>query len=134
MPRLQHLVVEDFKTAASPASALQALGQLSQLRVLKVLHWVSSSDPHEHTSLLHAAPVGGLSALTASSQLQRLHVSCLAQHSTYGSALPDGAAAHMFPQGKLLPQLWSLHLGPEKADCMTEGCITGPDLECIAHS
>jgi hypothetical protein len=130
MPHLQQLVLEDCSTAESAASALAALGHLSQLQVLKLLHWVKFE--RGEPSLLHAAPVAGLSALTASTKLQQLHVNCRAMHGRCGSAFPDGAVAHMFPSGRVLEQLVVLHLGPEKAFIGFDGFLSGEDLDCIA--
>lgn len=132
MPHLQQLVLEDCSTAESAASALAALGHLSQLQVLKLLHWVKFA--RGEPSLLHAAPVASLSALTASTKLQQLHVNCRARHGRCGSAFPDGAVAHMFPSGRVLEQLVVLHLGPEKGFTGFDGFLSGEDLECIAAS
>jgi hypothetical protein len=133
MPRLQELVLQDCTTETPAASALAAIGQLTQLRVLEVVHFNKANN---HTSLLHDAPISAMSALTTSSQLQRLHVNCMKYSS--GSAVPDGAILHMFWPGHL-QQLVYLRMGPEKASvgdrCRGSGTCTGivheEDLECI---
>jgi hypothetical protein len=138
MPHLQQLVLEDCRSAAPAASALEGIGQLSQLRVLKLLHWTTAQNDGSHMqqSLLHEAPVGRLSALIASSHLQRLHISCVDRHNSFRSPLPEGFVAHMFPQGRLLAQLVSLQLGPEHECTISHktSCILGEDLQHIALS
>jgi hypothetical protein len=133
MPHLQELVLQDCTTETPAASALAAIGQLTQLRVLEVVHFNKANN---YASLLHDAPISAMSALTASSQLQRLHVNCMKYSS--GSAVPDGAILHMFWPGHL-QQLVYLRMGPEKAlvedRCRGSGTCTGivheEDLECI---
>jgi hypothetical protein len=138
MPHLQQLMLEGCNTEATASSVLTAIGKLTQLRVLAVAQQEATKDSYH--SLLHDAPLSAMSALTASSQLQRLHVDCLVGGN--GSTLPGGAVAHMFQPDRLLQQLLHLQLGPldvrQKArhdDFYPSGCsgvVSGEDLQCIA--
>jgi hypothetical protein len=128
---LQQLVLEDCNTEATAAVALAAIGQLSQLQVLTVSHLARSDKPY--ACLLEEATVSEMSALTASSHLQHLKVNCFKYG--YVCALPHGAAAHMFPPGRLLQQLLFLQFGPGEFgndDC--GGCLSSEDLRHIASS
>jgi hypothetical protein len=137
MPHLQELVLYKCHTEAPAASAAAAIGQLSALKVLKVLQWRPANG---YGSLFDGAPLNAFSALTASSQLQRLHVNCIGEHG-YRSSVPDSAVAHMFPPGRLLQHLVFLQICPDKPkyhrrhrDDTSDNGLSNKDLQCMASS
>lgn len=86
----------DVTSAVGTAALLAALQQMTQLRHLQL------ADLNLDTE---TGPIGQWSALTASRQLRFLEVEyCM------WDALPEGAAQHIFPPGRQLLQLHTLHL------------------------
>jgi hypothetical protein len=111
-------------TAAAAAPVLLAIGQLRKLQVLEI---VELSDSEQGQPALTA-----FSALTASSQLQRLRVD---SYNGSTMAVPRGAFKYMFPRGWQLKQLVFLDLADSNCDFLPSSWrLTGKDLHRIAAS
>jgi hypothetical protein len=111
-------------------SAMAAIGQLTALKVLKIVEW---AGPDRYDSLLHKAPPDSYSALTASSQLQCLHVDCMGEDPySSRSSIPDGAVGHMFPPGRLLQHLVFLQIGSDNPNFHHRRCAYDDDGENVS--
>lgn len=110
--------------AAAPCAILLAIGQLRKLQVLEI---VELSDSEQGQPALTA-----FSALTASSQLQRLRMD---SYNGSTMAVPRGAFKYMFPRGWQLNQLVFLDLADSNCDFLPSSWrLTGKDLHRIAAS
>lgn len=115
---IEPLAADADSNDAGAAALLAALPYLTQLQHLQVqVPYFRCGD----------VPLALFSALTASSHLTHLYMS-----SDVGQMLPPGAAQHMFPAGRQLPQLRCLDFSTN-ADEWEECCIDAAGLAAIAR-
>jgi hypothetical protein len=93
LQRLQVKYMHPKLTGAQLAQLLSHLQPLQQLTNLNLAHSLTADEQD-------SPPAAAYAALTASSKLQHLDLTCC--------TLQAGAWQHMFPAGRQLPQLLSL--------------------------
>jgi len=123
-PRLQHLHLEDCQLLPRDAEDVYCCaGTWALLDVLPSMTQLQ----HLHLALpqldIVAPPPERFAALTASSQLTHLAV-----FPEFGVPLPKKAVQHMFPAGRVMPQLQSLAIGADhNYDNLPEDCCCMAD-------
>lgn len=113
--QLQHLALQGCEMTPGKEGMAQLLSHVDSMRLLTHLNLESSLytehewDPEEDVSLFMEAAkkqapfTAAFAALTASSRVQHLDISC--------NYMPPGVWAHMFVEGRPLPHLRVLNLG-----------------------
>jgi hypothetical protein len=115
------------------ANFLSAIGQLPKLQVLELVQ-LELKFPTNRWEREHGPWPGvsaqAFSALTASSQLQRLRLD-----GCNHKALPRGAVGYMFPPGRELKQMRSLDIAYSKCDFLPRSWrLISSDMRSIAAS
>jgi hypothetical protein len=117
----------------NPTDLLGMLGKLTRLQQLHVTH-DSRYELGQH-GVVWPVPSAAYAGLTASSQLQEIVLN--------QGGLPAGVWPHVFPTGRMLLQLWSMHVCCQRAyDCVSCAAVgaglggaagqhTGSGLACI---